>query len=248
MANDLGTCRLKPAVQPAVPNLVAVGGQEPTISGMNGRSAGVRRPQASLRDRRRAAAALALMEAAERVIAEKGYEGATMQDIALAAGCAAGTTYLYFPAKEDLFHAIVTRHVVRVSEKIQAALASEGTALNRLKAGIAAIVTYFNDQRDFFRIFYTALPGGRAHVQSNLRGEALGAFKESRRRQIAVVREAQREGTLRRDLPADELVDFIHGVNIVTFARWAMADRAPSPEQQMTLLWELELGGLRGSA
>ena len=62
---------------------------------------------------------------------------------------------------------------------------------------------------------------------------------------LVFVREDSR--TLRRDLPAEELVDFIHGVNIVTFARWAMSDRAPSAEQQMKLLWELELGGLRGS-
>lgn len=188
------------------------------------------------------------MEAAERVFAEKGYEGATMQDIAVVAGCAAGTTYLYFPGKEDLFHAIVTRRVVEVSGRALEALASDEPALKRLEACTRVLVTYFNENRDFFRIFYTALPGGRAHVASNLRGKALDAFASSRKRQIEVVREAQRDGSIRRDLPADELVDFIHGVNIVTFARWAMTDRPPSTAEQVRVLWGLELGGLHGLA
>jgi AcrR family transcriptional regulator len=196
---------------------------------------------------RRDASALALMEAAESVIAEKGYEGATMQSIALRAGCAAGTTYLYFESKEELFHAMVTRHVVALSAEIRAVLAGGGKALQRLEATLGVIVAYFNGHRDFFRIFYTALPGGRAHVESNLRGAALHAFQDSRRRQIEVVRAGQREGSIRRDLPAEELVDFLHAVNMVTFARWAVAPRAPAPKDQIELLWSLELGGLSGT-
>jgi AcrR family transcriptional regulator len=213
---------------------------------MNARSAATKRDGKAFRAKQRDAAALALMEAAERVIAEKGYEGATMQDIALRAGCAAGTTYLYFPGKEELFHAIVTRHVVAVAEQTRAALGTKTRAIARLQDCIEVLVRYFNDHRDFFRIFYSALPGGRAHVRSNLRGAALDAFEESRKLQIEVVREGQREGTIRRDLPAAELVDFIHGVNIVTFARWAMVDRPPAAKDQVRILWGLELGGLRG--
>jgi AcrR family transcriptional regulator len=213
---------------------------------MNARSSSPRE-EGGFRAVQRDAATLALMDAAERVIAAKGYEGATMQDIALRAGCAAGTTYLYFKSKEDLFHAIVTRHVVALSAQVRQALDADGRALDRLEQGIAVIVAYFNDHRDFFRIFYTAIPGGRAHVPSNLRGAALTAFQESRRRQIEVVREAQRDGSVRKDLAPEDLVDFIHGVNIVTFARWAIDERAPSPRDQLALLWGLELGGLRGA-
>src|SRR5262245_23509393 len=184
---------------------------------------------------RRDASALALMEAAEAVIAEKGYEGATMQSIALRAGCAAGTTYLYFASKEDLFHAMVTRHVVALSGEIRGVLDGGGKAIERLEASLRVVVAYFNAHRDFFRIFYTALPGGRAHVESNLRGDALQAFQESRRGQIEVVRAGQKEGSIRRDLPAEELVDFMHSVNMVTFARWAVAPRVPAAKEQLAL-------------
>jgi len=48
-----------------------------------------------------------ILDAAIEVFTRKGYEAATMPDIAQAAGVAAGTIYLYFPNKRELFiHAV----------------------------------------------------------------------------------------------------------------------------------------------
>ena len=48
----------------------------------------------------------ALLGAARKVFAQKGYDGSTMADIAREAGVAAGTVYLYFASKTDLFAAL----------------------------------------------------------------------------------------------------------------------------------------------
>ncbi|MCL4869339.1 MAG: TetR/AcrR family transcriptional regulator [Anaerolineae bacterium] len=45
----------------------------------------------------------AMMQAAVRVFAEKGYHAATVRDIVAAADVAIGTFYFYFPDKETLF-------------------------------------------------------------------------------------------------------------------------------------------------
>ncbi|MCA9950295.1 MAG: TetR/AcrR family transcriptional regulator [Anaerolineales bacterium] len=45
----------------------------------------------------------AMMQAAVRIFAEKGYQAATVRDIVEAAGVAIGTFYFYFPDKETLF-------------------------------------------------------------------------------------------------------------------------------------------------
>ena len=45
----------------------------------------------------------AMMQAAVRVFADKGYQSATIRDIVDAAGVAVGTFYFYFPDKETLF-------------------------------------------------------------------------------------------------------------------------------------------------
>ena len=55
-----------------------------------------RRPRAS--PRRRAAE---IIEAASRVFAERGFHGATTQDIADVLGIRQASLYYYFPSKED---------------------------------------------------------------------------------------------------------------------------------------------------
>jgi AcrR family transcriptional regulator len=53
--------------------------------------------------RKKDAKRAAMMQAALRVFAEKGYHAATIRDIVDAAGVAVGTFYFYFPDKETLF-------------------------------------------------------------------------------------------------------------------------------------------------
>src|SRR5437773_11069374 len=48
-----------------------------------------------------------ILDAANRVFAEKGYHEATMEDIAKRLGVSKGAIYLYFSSKEDLFEAMV---------------------------------------------------------------------------------------------------------------------------------------------
>ena len=52
----------------------------------------------------------ALMEAAASVIAEKGFEAATMAEIATRAGALAGSLYHFFPNKEVLAEALIQRY------------------------------------------------------------------------------------------------------------------------------------------
>jgi AcrR family transcriptional regulator len=47
-----------------------------------------------------------ILEAANKVFAERGYHEATMEDIAKQLGVSKGAIYLYFPSKEDLFEAM----------------------------------------------------------------------------------------------------------------------------------------------
>ena len=47
-----------------------------------------------------------ILSAAERVFAEKGYDGARLSDIAAVAGCSVGTLYFRFKDKDALFFAI----------------------------------------------------------------------------------------------------------------------------------------------
>ena len=70
----------------------------------------------------------AILEAAAAVIAEKGYEGATMAEIAARSGTKIGSLYRFFPNKESLADTIV----VSARENLDA-------AFDRFDAGVRAL-------------------------------------------------------------------------------------------------------------
>ena len=61
------------------------------------------------REQRKTARKEAILAAAQGVFAKKGFDGATIADIATAAGVASGTVYLYYESKIDLFAALNAR-------------------------------------------------------------------------------------------------------------------------------------------
>src|SRR5690242_12852650 len=116
------------------------------------------KPSPTLRQRLRAAAAEAMLDSAERVMVENGYEGTTMQQIAEEAGCAAGTLYLYFKNKEELFQAMVARHAAAVFGAARLEFGKGQDPVQRVRRGAVAILRYSQQHRPFFRLFFTAMP------------------------------------------------------------------------------------------
>jgi AcrR family transcriptional regulator len=58
-----------------------------------------------------------LLEAAAAVLAQVGYDAATMTEIASRAGASIGTVYQYFPNKEALVQALRNRYVAEMVER-----------------------------------------------------------------------------------------------------------------------------------
>lgn len=66
----------------------------------------------------------AIVEAARREFAAKGFAAAKLDDIARAAGVAKGTIYLYFENKAALFEGVVRGHLVPQIEAAEALIAA----------------------------------------------------------------------------------------------------------------------------
>ncbi len=82
----------------------------------------------------------ALMQAAVRVFAEKGYHAATIRDIVGAADVAVGTFYFYFPDKETLFIYLYEETAEFLLQAIQQAVASRSTLPKQIQAAVQAYV------------------------------------------------------------------------------------------------------------
>ncbi|MCV7085041.1 TetR/AcrR family transcriptional regulator [Mycolicibacter hiberniae] len=65
-----------------------------------------------------------LLDAAEEVFARRGYAGAALEDIADAAGYTRGAIYSHFGAKEELFLAVIERHLQRFLSSFEDVISS----------------------------------------------------------------------------------------------------------------------------
>lgn len=82
----------------------------------------------------------AMMQAAVRVFADKGYHAATIRDIVAAADVAVGTFYFYFPDKETLFVYLYEETADFLLQTIKQAVAGRATLPKQISAGVQAYV------------------------------------------------------------------------------------------------------------
>jgi AcrR family transcriptional regulator len=92
-----------------------------------------------------------ILEAAERLFADRGYDGTSLQMVGAAAGVSRATPAYFFGSKEGLYRAVFDRAYTRVDATLRDAYARADGAEPR--AAITAILTaYFDLPAQFIRL------------------------------------------------------------------------------------------------
>jgi AcrR family transcriptional regulator len=95
---------------------------------------------------------LKILDAALNMFRTKGFDEATMRDVATAAGVATGAAYYYYPSKDAIVLAFYQRSCVEMQPRIENAVAKSSRKLeDRLKALIHAKLEYFAPYRGVLR-------------------------------------------------------------------------------------------------
>lgn len=75
-----------------------------------------------------------IMDGARRMFMSKGFEGASMQDVAKAAGVSKGTLYVYFDSKEAVFEALVLKECGLLQAEVRRIGSGVGPVEDELRA------------------------------------------------------------------------------------------------------------------
>lgn len=94
-----------------------------------------------------------IIEAAARVFAERGYHGATTQDIADVLGIRQASLYYYFSSKEEALELVCTKGVEGFFDAAKTIASGPGSARERLTLLINSHLSPLLDHRDFVRVF-----------------------------------------------------------------------------------------------
>ena len=93
-----------------------------------------------------------ILASAARLFASGRFDEVLMDDIAREAGVAKGTLYSYFPDKEELYFAVVFDGISKLNEKLSVRGDEQVTPEERLREMMHAIVSFFKQNRFFFKL------------------------------------------------------------------------------------------------
>jgi AcrR family transcriptional regulator len=109
-----------------------------------------------------------ICQAAMRVVARKGFARATVQEIADEAGVAKGTVYLYFNSRQEILDNTMEGAVEELLTRLRTAAEQGGDFSSVLERIVSAQLTYFDEHRDFFRLYVVmAEPAGERRLRKH---------------------------------------------------------------------------------
>ena len=181
-----------------------------------------------------------ILEAARRVFATKGFSQATVDDIASAARVAKGTVYLYYESKRDIYFAALKFGIEQMYSKLDEELKKVTTPEEKLRTLIGVKLAYFDDNRDFFKIYYSELGNICIHP-----GTIDSEFKAMYLDQAKVVESILKEGirkkvvrSVRTEQTAFAISDVIRGVVTQRVLGWSKSKISQDVEFIFELIWK----------
>jgi AcrR family transcriptional regulator len=132
----------------------------------------------SRRDRERAFRAQLILESAETVFAEHGFQGAAVEEIAARSEVAIATLYKMFGSKEEIFAALIEYRQEEFIVSIRGAALTGGSPLEQLDRLLRAVFEYFDLHKTAFRIYLTATHGFPGLIRSSLGERTFTKYQE----------------------------------------------------------------------
>ncbi|HEY6003083.1 MAG TPA: TetR/AcrR family transcriptional regulator [Anaeromyxobacter sp.] len=139
----------------------------------------------------------AILHAAVRVFAEKGYHGCRIADVARAAGVAYGLVYHYFQNKEELLESVFAEQWGILISALKAIDEGPGTASEKIAAVFAFVFDVFKTAPAAVRVLILEV----TRTPHSLRaGSTRETFELAVQTVADVIRQGQAQGELRADL------------------------------------------------
>jgi TetR/AcrR family transcriptional regulator len=165
-----------------------------------------------------------ILAAAECLFSKRGFFKTSMAEIAEAAEFAIGTVYQFFKSKEEVYVSLVESKMEKFDELIDGRIATAKTAVEKVDAVIRTKLEYFEQNRDFFRIYVSEWSGFEWTLKSAFGERCWKRYQAQLDLMTDTIREGIRQGEFRKVDPA-EAAFALHGMLNSTIYLWILHDK-----------------------
>jgi len=182
------------------------------------------------REQSRAQTRERLLAAARDAFARNGFHGASVEEIASAAGFSTGALYSNFDGKEDLFLALMEREIDEHAREIAAAVRSRASMSERAAGGARSWMAVIEREPDLLLLFMEFWAYGVRDAQ--VRPKVAARFAQMRQTLTVLIAEGVRDFDLELAIPAEQLAIAIDAL-ADGIARQKLADPDAVPDELM---------------
>ncbi len=182
------------------------------------------------REQRRANTRERLLAAARTMFARNGFHGASVEEIASAAGFSTGALYSNFDGKEDLFLVLMEREIDEHAREIEDAVQAQASVAERAAGGARRWMTMIEREPELLLLFMEFWAYGVRDPQ--VRPKVAARFAQMRHVLTRLVADGAREFDLELALPAEQLAVAIDAL-ADGIARQKLADPDAVPDELM---------------
>ncbi len=182
----------------------------------------------------------AILRAAIKVFAGKGYFNSKVADIAKEAGIADGTVYLYFKSKDDILRSFFDRAMSDFISEGRKELAELAGAEEKLRRIAQLHLERLGADRDLAIVFQVELRGSTKFMQE-FSAKGFADYLDIIRATIA---EGQKEGVFRKDLKPIVVAKMLYGALDEMVTNWILSSKSYPLEPMADEVLKVFFGGL----
>lgn len=114
-----------------------------------------------------------ILQAARDVFAERGFDDASIDEIADRVGIGKGTVYLHFPSKIDILAALMQQMASEVSQRSRERMTPNDDALAKLRVVMHVLVEHHFSHRPIMQVCAAEAPHFLGNTRQRVPGQAL---------------------------------------------------------------------------
>ena len=164
----------------------------------------------------------AILRAAIKVFADKGYFNSKVADIASEAGIADGTVYLYFKSKDEVLYSVFDRAMENFIAEGKKELALIDDVKEKLKRIAELHLERLSADRELAIVFQVELRGSTKFMQE-FSASGFGDYLDIIR---ATIEEGQEKGVFRRDLKPVVCAKILYGALDEMVTNWILSKKS----------------------
>ncbi len=161
-----------------------------------------------------------IIQAAIEVFSKKGFQAATISEIAQRAHVADGSIYQYFKNKEDLFFSIPVEKTKEFRTQLELHLEGISGAFNKIRKFVWYFLYFFKMNPEYGRILMLEMRVSKSFVKT----DTYDFLKKSVGQVMEIIAEGQKEGVIRKDTDIFILRHLVLGVLEHIVSRWLLKD------------------------